>query len=203
MNDIMSVKCPWCTAVLKIKYVPGIEGKKIKCPVCGQTSPFPDFTVVDGAALLKPNPNPVQRPTPKPVGGEATQIAGAGALVDTATGMRYPLKEGRNIVGRKAVGSQADVSIDTRGMMRMSRKHLLIDVKRKPNGQYAYQVSLAQSLVNPTSVNKQLLQYGDVVYITDGATLDLPDCTLRFTAGTAAGGGETEYGYDSDKTRTL
>jgi len=88
------------------------------------------------------------------------------------------LHEGRNIIGREATTSSADIRLP-RSFDRISREHLIINVKRV-GAEYKHEVQLYKREVNVTMLNAITLSGGDVYLLNDGDTIKLPDLTLRF-----------------------
>ena len=165
MDDKITIICPVCGAVLSVKNVPGIEKTHITCPLCKQKMPFTSY---------------------RRLGDDSTQYAGAGlagpgSLVDRATGAVYPLREGRNVVGRKSAGSKADVQIECPAC-RTSREHLVIEVKETAGGGFEHTAKLYKEQVNATSIGGSRMSYGDCVVLDDGCAIKLPDVTLIFKA---------------------
>ncbi len=105
---------------------------------------------------------------------------GVGRLVSMNTGATYNLSPGRNVVGRMAQTSTADIQIpDTTGSKRMSRSHFVINVL-KENGQYVHYASLIRPDVNATFVNNMQLIYGQQVRLFSMDVIYLPDESLQF-----------------------
>lgn len=171
MDEIIKIKCPFDGAVLSVKSFPGIETKSVTCPICKHKYPFTQFKKV------------VEK-TPQPSCGEHTQLPtvnfNIGKLVHLESGATFTLKPGRNVIGRKASNSTADFMIDTGDMRGLSRSHIVVEVRKEPAKGFVHYVSLFKERVNPTSVNNMPLLFGDCVILEDGATLKLPDCTLKF-----------------------
>lgn len=176
MEDTLQIRCPWCTAILKIKNQPGIESKSVTCPVCKQKSPFTSFKPVN-----KPGNNVEVKTELPPLGGMPPFTpTGPARLKLLPDGPVFTLKEGRNVIGRKANGSKADIAIDTRGQLRMSREHIIIEVIPSTGGSPQHVISLFKAQVNPTTVNNQPLEYGDTIYLENHAIIELPDARLEF-----------------------
>lgn len=172
-NNKIQIKCPHCGVVLGLKAVPGLEKKTLRCPKCGVPTPFLSFKRVE-----------VQAQPPKKTESETlvpafrNQVIGTLRLKGSAT-PPFQLKEGRNIVGRATSSSTADVQIPVLGSKRMSREHLIIDVKLVGEN-YVHTVSLYKEKVNETYVGENLLEFGDMVVLSPRDELRLPDATLIF-----------------------
>lgn len=177
MEEIVKIKCPNCAAVLSVRYQNGIESKSVVCPICKQRSPYAAFQCLT-PAVAAGEPEPTCLPD---------MNCAIGELRDFSTGRCYALSEGRNVIGRQASASTADVQISTGNSMRMSREHLVIDVKKHPVKGYVHVLSLYKEKVNPTSVNGQPLEYNDSVVLSSGSVIDLPDVRLIFDLPDAEG----------------
>jgi uncharacterized protein YbaR (Trm112 family) len=175
MEETIQIKCPWCNAVLTVRNQPGIENKSVACPVCKQKSPFLQY----------------KRNAVNNISDDCTQYPGAqvstaaenniiGQLICPNSGIAYQLKMGRNVVGRKASNSSADFQLDMADNRRMSREHIVIDVKNVPNQGIVHYISLYKERVNPTKVGSESLVFGDCLILKDGDCIQLPDVTLRF-----------------------
>jgi len=100
----------------------------------------------------------------------------AGTLV--CYGKRYPLKMGRNIVGRKATTSHATVQIETSDMY-ISRDHLLINAVAIGGGAIVTITNYKNT--NRTFVNGALLGKGETVNLTEGAQIKIGNTILLYT----------------------
>lgn len=188
--EIIQIKCPWCSATLSVQNQVGIEGKNVTCPVCKHKSPFSKFKmVVPRSGLHNEDTEYPEEATEYVRGrghipGEQTTLPDEnliiGRLIVIENGQIYQLKPGRNVVGRKAAASSADFQIATGDNRRMSREHIMVEVKRVPSKGLVHQVSLFKEKVNPTKVGEEPLLYGDCVVLSDGDMISLPDATLRF-----------------------
>jgi len=92
-------------------------------------------------------------------------------------GQRFPLKEGRNILGRKAPSSQADIQIEEKKPY-MSRMHALIEV-HVFDGKPKVSVSNYQNK-NATFVDDQRLYDGDVVNLQNGSRITIGETFLTY-----------------------
>lgn len=177
MMETMDVKCPWCSATLRIRQTSGMEGKSITCPNCKHISPFTQFKVVV----------PVEEESVTCFGGghgkghpSAKENLKIGRLTIPFSEISYQLKPGINIIGRKASASTADLQIDTGDDKRMSREHLIIEVKRIPSSGFAHYVSLYKEKVNKTFINTTELMYGDTLVLQHGDIIKLPNLDIKF-----------------------
>jgi len=181
MNDKVKIKCPYCSKVVSINNMPGIENATLRCGACKQKSPFKLWIrVVDNDDKTLYNTD------------DKTQIAGIpnhkldvnfviGRLISLDNPkVVYKLKLGRNVVGRKANVSSADIQIFTGECRRMSREHIVIDVKNVEGHGLTHYISLYKEKLNPTYVCDEKLVYGDCLVLNHGDLIKLPDCTLIF-----------------------
>jgi len=85
-----------------------------------------------------------------------------------STGAFCFLRPGKNIIGREASSSAADIQIpDVTGKRRMSREHLVIEVTTE-NGYTQYYAYLYKPQVATTFVNDVELQYEKKTLLKDG-----------------------------------
>ena len=205
-SNIVTVKCPCCSKQLRLKLA-NKRPMTLKCPVCGQTSPFSSFKVVgapqaaapqreEGATEVLPAGDhrlvtPAAPAGAAAVAGQdcghtvfnvnigASRPASCGRLVFTAGNIpAVTLREGRNIIGREASTSTATVRIP-QTYKRISREHLIIDVKAVGN-EYKHEIRLYKSEVNTTMLNTTTISDGDIFVLNDGDTIKMPDLAIRF-----------------------
>lgn len=183
-QTVIKIKCPCCGAILAVKRLAGIEQKNIVCPVCRESSAFTAFRqVVD---MPHENTRYPDEEKTRPNFGEETDLGDRPNLVPgvlrvmSASVPEFRLKTGRNVIGRASSASTADFRIPTPESNRMSREHLVIEVKKVPGKGLVHYASLYKQRVNDTRINGERLEYGDCVVLHDGDTLRLPDAVLRF-----------------------
>lgn len=173
--EIRQIKCPWCSAVLSIKYQAGLEHKSLTCPVCKRSSSLADY---------KPYIAPLEEHTCYPSANnnltDSVDIALIGSLMNPTTGQSHKLKLGENIVGRKASVSKATIGLDTPTNKRISREHLIISVSLVKGRGLTHTLSLYKERLNPTFVNGMPLSFGDRVVLKHGDIINLPDLDLVF-----------------------
>lgn len=188
MDDKIRIKCPHCKSVLKINKQFNLENKSITCPLCGTQKLFSEYELLDSAKPAGKNTNDTdyKKENNDTVGSweheNDTTIetkTGIGKLI--CNGKAIELMEGKNIVGRKSDTSQSTIQIDD-PTNKMSREHLVINVCRLKNGTYIYQAELYKIKVNTTLINGEKLNYGDIMKLTEGDTITLPNnIKLKFT----------------------
>ncbi len=106
-------------------------------------------------------------------GGKST-----GRLV-TATGISHRLKEGMNVVGRKAATSDATIQIDTTNR-RMSRRHVIIEVVRTGNGSVTHYIENVRDKKNSTTVNGRNVEDDDRLILRNNDRICLAGDELTF-----------------------
>lgn len=185
MSELIKIRCPFCSSTLSVAPVPGIEKKSVTCPVCKRKSPFTDFKQFD--TQEKPTSYEgsgcTTGKTPEPSKPSAADNTGnniIGQLCMLKGGATFPLKPGRNVIGRKADSSKATIQIPAGDSKRISREHLVINVSPVAGQGYMYSVSLFKDHVNKTLVNGAELQPGEELPLKHGCRIDLPDMPLRF-----------------------
>lgn len=187
MEEIIKIKCPYCGAVLSVKNQADIESKNVTCPICKQKSPFTDFKrIVDKME---------DEHTQYPGGEEKTSYQNSsdpgtdigrglnfalGKLKIMPTGPSYQLKNGKNIIGRRASQSSADFQIATGESKRLSREHLVIEIKKVQGKGLVHYASLYKQKTNKTYIGTELLEYGDCIVLNDGDIIKLPDVSIKF-----------------------
>ena len=191
MNDIIHIKCPNDGAVLAITNLPGLEKKNVTCPVCQTSRPFTEYK------RCVPNGKDDTEQSDKtdvktPNSGEPTEFGDTGKtrvnlgnfilgrITVTSTGQHYQLRIGRQVIGRKASTSQAEIQIATGESRRMSRSHMVIEVTKMPGKGFVHCAKLFKEQCNDTFVNNVRLVAGDSIVLHHGDVLRLPDAELKF-----------------------
>lgn len=172
--ETIKIKCPFDGAILAVKDVPGIENKNVTCPICNNTYPFKQFKRVTE------NPD-VSDGTETDVDSSKMNFT-LGVLKVVDSDIKFQLKPGRNVIGRKAHTSTADFQINTGENHKMSREHIVIEVKKIPNKGFVHYLSFPEgkTKVNPTFVGDNQLLVGDCVILEHGDVIKLPGATLKF-----------------------
>lgn len=182
-NNQIKIKCPCCGKILLVKNMAGIESKTVTCPVCHETSPFKAYRRVtdtgDGKEkTVYPEDRAGDMEKTVPVTG-GNFVLGRLRVV----GLDIPpflLRPGRNVIGRAASSSSADIQIPAGENRRMSREHLVIEVKKISGKGFVHYVSLCKEKQNATFLNEERIEFGDCLVLKDRDVLRLPDATLRF-----------------------
>ena len=165
-----NVKCPSCGVVLEVKNSKNEEEKIINCPQCKTTLrvKFPKYEIRDAETVIAGG------------GGDGkTIILGAknssGKAVIVCEGRRYELREGRNVLGRKATTSTADVQLEVADRY-MSRLNAVLCVK-KMNGQMLVTIANHKNK-NPIKVGILQLMPGDELVLGDGDDFTMGTTTM-------------------------
>ena len=177
MKKTIKVRCPNDGAVLTIVDQPGIERAFVTCPVCKRKMPFKRFKMIEDNVR-----NDVDD------GDDQTRVAATeigcyhclGVLKDFSTGDSHKLKLGKNVIGREAADSSADIQLPCDNSRRMSREHLVIQVDGDNVEGYIFHASLYKEKVNATYVGDAKVEYGDSIILNDGDVIRLPDKTIVF-----------------------
>ncbi|MCY7359019.1 MAG: FHA domain-containing protein, partial [Rudanella sp.] len=169
----------------------GASGKpvSIRCPKCGTISRSAGDVALPPVAPPRAAPRLAQtvvlneRPSM-----DATGVIGWLVVHDeNTTAQTFPLREGRNVVGRWSENKPADVMIATQDPY-MSRNHSVIEVIRLVNGPYQYLISDCGS-TNGTFINAnpdQRLSAYDQVYLYDGDTIQMGRTKVVIKTGQSA-----------------
>lgn len=182
---ILKIKCPHCGSVLSVKNEPGLNEKSTTCPVCKQKSQIKDFERI-ADRLQEKTEYPSDHPGKEPM-NERTTINNnnypIGRLEVFPNGPSHQLRPGRTIIGRlHNEGEHADFEIATNSK-RMSRLHLVIDVKKVPGTGFQHYASLYGQKANATFIGNNRLEVGDCLVLNDGDVIrlpDQPDINVRF-----------------------
>lgn len=182
-TNVIKIKCPCCAAVLAVKAQPGIENKNVTCPVCKQSSSFQLFKKIaekksDSTEYPGEHTDYESCHTETQINSDVNYTLGK--LKVQGLGFSFRLKVGRNVIGRKATASTADIQIPITEGKHMSREHLVIEVKKVAGKGIVHYASLYKEKVNPTAINNILLEYGDSIVLKSGDKLKLPDATIIF-----------------------
>ncbi len=167
------IKCPVCGALLEAFDNPANYSKNVTCPNCRHKGKFTSFmpsNISSGAAKVVDDDTVVN----------LSRKGSVGYLLDKITGLLYPLKEGRQIIGRKTTKtpSKADIPISTTDQG-MSREHLCVEVVFGNDAQYHVYASNAKNQ-NPTTINGKLLEDNDKVGLKHGDIVRLCETTLQY-----------------------
>lgn len=188
MENVIQIKCPFCGAVLSVKYQAGIESKNVTCPVCKHKYPFSQFKQTNNNSNTSDcdteypdkNKNGYYKTEDSSFTEMPKMNSIIGRLTVISTGEIFQLKTGRNVIGRKTPSSTADFKINTGNDLIMSREHLVIDVRNVAGKGVVHYASLFKERVNETRIGNDRLFYGDTVVLRHGEKIQLPGLLLKF-----------------------
>lgn len=157
------IVCPECGQQLSFNEVPGYQNMVVQCPKCffkANASVYKSGAQArGGAGMAQDMPTQIVAP-PK-------STFDVGQIRVLATNEIEWLKEGSNVIGRRAVSGTADIKISNDPYM--SRRHIQINVVKKPFG-YEHQLSVVGTtnlpLLNGTEVQPGEilpLKFGDII----------------------------------------
>ena len=181
MNKI--VTCNSCGAVLDVPQRNGEPYRIIRCPNCSHqlradfSAPQSDDVgeTVYGGVQNKFHSQTESTDEAKTV--LAQKATGKqGAL--RCDGQKYLLKNGRNIVGRKAANSDADIQIATADK-HMSRQHAVIKMTKIADGSLKALISCCKDRLT-TIVGGRTLKMGDEIILTNGISLTLGETSFVY-----------------------
>lgn len=187
MDEIIKIKCPYCGAILSVKNQADIESKNVTCPICKQKSPFKNFKkVIDKAKDESTQyPSDDEKTSYQTSSDPGTDFGAGlnftlGILRVMPSGPSFQLKFGKNIIGRSATKSSAEFQIPIEGSRRLSREHLIIEIKKVQGKGYVHYASLCKQKTNKTFIGNEQLEYGDCLVLNHGDIIKLPDVNVKF-----------------------
>lgn len=179
--DVMKIKCPNCGAVLVLKNGTNLEGKKLKCAACKETAPYNLFKpVVYRQEEHTEYPEEYGTPDSSENSDRSNNYTLGQIRILSSDLPVFRLKVGKNVIGRKANVSTADIQIPMGDNKRLSREHLVIEIKKIPERGFVHYASLYKLKSNATFINESLLEYGDCAVLQNGDVIKLPDVSIRF-----------------------
>lgn len=179
--DVMKIKCPNCGAVLVLKNGTNLEGKKLKCAACKETAPYHLFKpVVYRQEEHTEYPEEYGTPDSSENSARSNNYTLGQIRILSSDLPVFRLKVGKNVIGRKANVSTADIQIPMGENKRLSREHLVIEIKKIPERGFVHYASLYKLKSNATFINESLLEYGDCAVLQNGDVIKLPDVSIRF-----------------------
>lgn len=171
--------------------------KRVRCPKCENFLTFDETKYTEGQSLvficdhckkqfsIRLGKSKVQAPRKeKKLDEKEFQNAfGSITVIENVFGFKQvlPLQEGDNVIGRRCIGTEINVPIETSDMS-MDRRHCIINVKRNKQGEIVYTLRDAPSLTG-TFLNNEILGDRDRVRIEDGAIVTIGATTFILRAG--------------------
>ncbi|MDE6542585.1 MAG: FHA domain-containing protein [Muribaculaceae bacterium] len=158
------IVCPECHQQLSFNEVPGYQNMVVECPKCHFKA---NASVYQSGAQARGGHGADEMPTQLIV--PPTSVADIGQIRVKDTGEVQFLKEGENVIGRRAQTGTADIKISTD--MYMSRRHVRIDVVRKVTGFEHRLVEINSK--NIVKLNGKPINRGDILVLKFGDTMTL------------------------------
>ena len=158
------IVCPECHQQLSFNEVPGYQNMVVECPKCHFKA---NASVYQSGAQARGGQGADEMPTQLIVPPKS--VADIGQIRVKSTGEIQFLKEGENVIGRRAQTGTADIKISTD--MYMSRRHVRIDVVRKVAGFEHRLVEINSK--NIVKLNGKPINRGDILVLKFGDTMTL------------------------------
>ena len=158
------IVCPECRQQLSFNEVPGYQNMVVECPKChfkANVSVYQGGSQARGAQGADDVPTQLVMPP--------ASAATVGQIRVKTTGEIQFLKQGRNIIGRRASTGTADIKISND--MYMSRQHVRIDVVKKISGYEHHLVEINST--NVVKLNGKPINRGDILVLKFGDTMTL------------------------------
>ena len=158
------IVCPECRQQLSFNEVPGYQNMVVECPKCHFKA---NASVYQSGANARGGQGADEMPTQLVI--PPTSTLDVGQIRVKSTGEVQWLNPGSNVIGRRAQTGTADIKISTD--MYMSRRHVQIDVVKKPSG-YEHRLVEINS-TNIVKLNGKPINRGDILILKFGDTLTL------------------------------
>lgn len=180
-NNILTIRCIHCGAVLQVRNQAGIEKLSVACPNCHEK-----FNVGEGiksyqAKAVADSEATEYGPQKKAQDHEHTIIEKGtmlGELLETGTGKRHKLKVGTNTIGRAAQSGAANIQVPD-PTKKMSREHAIIEVTPMSDGSYRHFLRNWKNK-NKTYVGNEVLEPDESIVLQDGQLVKFGAVTMRF-----------------------
>ena len=168
------IVCPECQQQLSFNEVPGYQNMVVQCPKCHFKA---KAGVYQSAGLARGGHGSDEAPTqlvtaPPSSSGDMGQIR-----VINTNEVKW-LKEGSNVIGRRANSGTADIQISDDKYM--SRRHVQINVVRKGNGFEHHLVEIGST--NSVKLNGKEINRNDILKLKFGDILTLGQTEISFEA---------------------
>lgn len=166
--------------------------KRVRCPKCENYLTFDETQYTEGQSLvfvcehckkqfaIRLGKTQIQatHKEEKLNEDEFKEAFGNITVIENVFGFKQvlPLREGDNIIGRRCVGNNIQVPIETSDMS-MDRYHCVINVKRNKQGELIYTLRDAPSLTG-TFLNNEILGDKERVRIEEGAIVTIGATTF-------------------------
>ncbi|EJX01533.1 FHA domain protein [gut metagenome] len=166
--------------------------KRVRCPKCEHYLTFDETKYTEGQSLvfvcdqckkqfsIRLGKSKVKDTVKKEAINEEQFLDAFGniTVIENVFGFKQvlPLYEGKNIIGRRCVGTVINVPIETSDMS-MDRIHCIIQIKRNKQGELIYTLRDAPSLTG-TFLNNEILGDKDRVQLDDNAIITIGATTF-------------------------
>lgn len=158
------IVCPECRQQLSFTEVPGYQNMVVECPRCHFKA---NASVYQSGAQARGGQG---------ADDDSTHLVNTHGLASDTGQIRVkesgeikPLKTGSNVIGRHAQSGTADIQISDDKFM--SRRHVQIDVVKKPGGYAHHLVELNSK--NVVVLNGKPINRGDILVLKFGDVLTL------------------------------
>lgn len=175
----ISIVCPNCKAKLALMEFAGWQEKTLKCPHCNFSAKASVFRLGTATQGARPSHDEDDVQTRLSAPAHTPSENELGVIVVKATGRRFILREGTNVIGREAKSGTADLMISTDPYM--SRRHVQIDVVKTPAG-YDHRLVEIDSK-NIVELNGAPIKRGDILKLNDGDRLLLGETEVMLIIG--------------------
>lgn len=168
MTKKLDIKCSKCSRIAELSYednkVPDLD-ELVKCSYCNSS-----------AALMSYLPSVANDNCERNEGEVARFTSSVELELHGGNMENMKLNDGCNVIGRKANSSKADIQLPVKAeKSRLSREHIVINVKKDNQGEYECLLSLFKKEVNETFCNNHKLEYEKPYALKNGDEIKLPD----------------------------
>lgn len=192
-NGLINIKCPHCSAILKVKNQQDLMNMSITCPVCKRKSLVRNFKIIenkqsDDEETLVSNKKKHGNDNENTIVNEEI-LEPIGSLV-MPNGIPCQLHIGINTIGRESRSTLAEIKLpDKEKTKKISRNHAKIKVIRIANGSCKHVLYNWENR-NPTFVNGSIMEKDDRIVLHDGDKIRFADVEICFRI------------YDDEETNT-
>lgn len=175
-TNVVKIKCPNCGGILVVRAKTLSPEMNITCKICNIPSPLKSYMQIEEQPQLSNKDDVTQ------LGVCAKNYVIGQLQLQGSELSPFQLKMGRNVIGREAKSSTADIQIpiQTTGRSRMSREHLIIDVDKVMGKGIVHHLFLYKANVNETHLNGEKLEVPDRIILKNGDVITLPEAKLIF-----------------------
>ena len=164
------IVCPECRQQLSFNEVPGYQNMVVECPKCHFKA---NVSVYQSGSRARGAQGADEMPTQLVFAPASSLDVGQIRVVKTNE-VQY-LREGSQVIGRRAQTGNADIKISND--MYMSRRHVRIDVIKKPMGFEHHLVEIGST--NLPKLNGKELNRGDILKLKFGDIITLGKTDIR------------------------